>query len=70
MGYTEWKEFDKKTARLTDDFFGADREKRLETMNINFGPNHPAAHGVLRLMLELEGEVCDFYAHLMSEKFF
>lgn len=26
-------------------------------MIVNFGPAHPAAHGVLRLMLELEGEV-------------
>jgi NADH-quinone oxidoreductase subunit D len=24
---------------------------------INFGPRHPAAHGVLRLILELDGEV-------------
>ena len=24
---------------------------------INFGPQHPAAHGVLRLVLELDGEV-------------
>ncbi len=26
---------------------------------INFGPQHPAAHGVLRLVLELEGEVVE-----------
>lgn len=26
-------------------------------MVLNFGPQHPAAHGVLRLVLELEGEV-------------
>jgi len=26
---------------------------------INFGPQHPAAHGVLRLVLELDGEVVD-----------
>ena len=26
------------------------------TFTINFGPQHPAAHGVLRLVLELDGE--------------
>ena len=27
--------------------------KNSKTMNLNFGPQHPAAHGVLRLILEL-----------------
>src|SRR5260221_11996298 len=27
------------------------------TFSLNFGPQHPAAHGVLRLVLELDGEV-------------
>ncbi|CAK1602987.1 unnamed protein product [Parnassius mnemosyne] len=31
-------------------------EKKLQNMWINFGPQHPAAHGVLRLILELDGE--------------
>jgi NADH dehydrogenase (ubiquinone) Fe-S protein 2 len=30
--------------------------RSLKTFNVNFGPQHPAAHGVLRLVLELEGE--------------
>jgi NADH:ubiquinone oxidoreductase subunit D len=30
--------------------------KHVKTFNINFGPQHPAAHGVLRLILELLGE--------------
>jgi NADH dehydrogenase (ubiquinone) Fe-S protein 2 len=31
--------------------------KTLKTFNLNFGPQHPSAHGVLRLILELNGEV-------------
>jgi len=31
--------------------------KEIKNFTINFGPQHPAAHGVLRLVLELEGEV-------------
>ena len=30
---------------------------KLKTFNLNFGPQHPSAHGVLRLILELNGEV-------------
>ena len=29
----------------------------LKNFTVNFGPQHPAAHGVLRLVLELDGEV-------------
>jgi NADH-quinone oxidoreductase subunit D len=32
-------------------------EVDVRNFNINFGPQHPAAHGVLRLVLELDGEV-------------
>jgi NADH-quinone oxidoreductase subunit D len=32
-------------------------ETDIRNFNINFGPQHPAAHGVLRLVLELDGEV-------------
>lgn len=31
-------------------------EKNVKNITLNFGPQHPAAHGVLRLVLELEGE--------------
>src|ERR671910_3157728 len=34
-------------------------EAQVRNFNINFGPQHPAAHGVLRLVLELDGEVVD-----------
>ena len=30
--------------------------RRIQNLKINFGPQHPAAHGVLRLILELESE--------------
>ena len=31
----------------------------IRNYTINFGPQHPAAHGVLRLVLEMDGEVID-----------
>ena len=31
----------------------------IENYTVNFGPQHPAAHGVLRLVLEMDGEVID-----------
>ena len=33
--------------------------KETKTLKLNFGPQHPAAHGVLRLILELNGEVVE-----------
>ncbi|MFP4537052.1 MAG: NADH-quinone oxidoreductase subunit D [Dichotomicrobium sp.] len=37
----------------------AEAEAELRNFSINFGPQHPAAHGVLRLVLELDGEVVE-----------
>lgn len=34
-------------------------EHDVRNFNINFGPQHPAAHGVLRLVLELDGEIVE-----------
>ncbi|WP_406858080.1 NADH-quinone oxidoreductase subunit D [Alsobacter sp. KACC 23698] len=34
-------------------------ETAIRNFSINFGPQHPAAHGVLRLVLELDGEVVE-----------
>lgn len=48
--------------------------KKINSLAINFGPNHPAAHGVLRLILEIIGErivSCDPHIGLLhrgSEK--
>ena len=43
-------------------------EQRIRNFNINFGPQHPAAHGVLRMVLELDGEIverCDPHIGLL-----
>ncbi len=38
---------------------GATRTVEIDSHAINFGPQHPAAHGVLRLILEMDGEVVE-----------
>ena len=37
----------------------SDYTRRLRNFTINFGPQHPAAHGVLRLVLDLKGEIVE-----------
>ncbi len=46
----------------------ATSEQQIRNFNINFGPQHPAAHGVLRLVMELDGEIierCDPHIGLL-----
>ncbi|RYX78497.1 NADH-quinone oxidoreductase subunit D, partial [bacterium] len=43
-------------------------QKKVKNFLLNFGPQHPAAHGVLRLVLELDGEIvkrCDPHIGLL-----
>jgi NADH-quinone oxidoreductase subunit D len=45
-----------------------EKKKKIKNFTINFGPQHPAAHGVLRLVLELDGELihrCDPHIGLL-----
>ena len=37
----------------------AGTDSEIKTMTINFGPQHPAAHGVLRMVMEMDGEVVE-----------
>ena len=34
-------------------------DTNIKNLTMNFGPQHPAAHGVLRLVLEMDGEIID-----------
>ena len=38
---------------------GSEDADKTDNITINFGPQHPAAHGVLRLVLEMDGEVVE-----------
>lgn len=44
---------------MTNNLSEAVRETRIKPYTMNFGPQHPAAHGVLRLVLEMDGEVIE-----------
>src|SRR6201996_2547362 len=55
-----WRRLDKSMAETVSTIpVGGQREGATRNFTINFGPQHPAAHGVLRLVLELDGEVVE-----------
>ena len=43
----------------TDDADPTTGDVSIQNYTINFGPQHPAAHGVLRLVMELDGEIVE-----------
>ena len=45
--------------RLVEFGIGNDSKIKVQNFTLNFGPQHPAAHGVLRLILEMDGEVVE-----------
>ena len=53
MGYRELE----KSVEMSGYAGGTGEGDRTEVMTLNIGPHHPATHGVLRLIVELEGEV-------------
>ncbi|HLY57723.1 MAG TPA: NADH-quinone oxidoreductase subunit D [Stellaceae bacterium] len=51
-----------------EDLGGDEAAPDIRNYNVNFGPQHPAAHGVLRLVLEMDGEIverCDPHIGLL-----
>ncbi len=46
-------------AREQDETLDIGNETQIKPYTMNFGPQHPAAHGVLRLVLEMEGEIVE-----------
>ena len=44
---------------ITDALQTTHKTIEIDSHTINFGPQHPAAHGVLRLILEMDGEIVE-----------
>ena len=56
-GETEERLAEQYGRTVDDDFVLADQASSDEKMILNMGPQHPSTHGVLRLQVELEGEI-------------
>ena len=46
------------------------KEVKIKPLTINFGPQHPAAHGVLRMVLEMDGEIIENKTYLQAVPYF
>ena len=44
---------------IADSLGGKPEDPTIKTLTMNFGPQHPAAHGVLRMVMEMDGEVVE-----------
>lgn len=44
---------------IADSLAGKPEDPTIKTLTMNFGPQHPAAHGVLRMVMEMDGEVVE-----------
>ena len=44
---------------ITDSAANKPEDPTIKTLTMNFGPQHPAAHGVLRMVMEMDGEVVE-----------
>jgi len=55
-------------ATVNDEMVSVSEQTQIKPFTMNFGPQHPAAHGVLRLVMEMDGEIvqrCDPHIGLL-----
>ncbi|KAL0294948.1 UNVERIFIED_CONTAM: NADH dehydrogenase [ubiquinone] iron-sulfur protein 2 [Sesamum calycinum] len=57
VGRMKWYEALVDIASVPGMRLGRSRNRQIKNFTLNFGPQHPAAHGVSRLVLEMNGEV-------------
>ncbi len=47
------------SAEVATSLSGQPEDPTIKTLTLNFGPQHPAAHGVLRMVMEMDGEIVE-----------